>query len=139
MRLPILQLVISLALIDGRLFTAENHIVRLIADVLGLRQAGLDDAFREMTGRNFPPPEDLGDPDFWGRSQASETRSERSRDLATLGLVGNPSDDEIRIAFRRLAKVHHPDRFANAGPEAVKTAELQFMRIRAAYDRLLSA
>jgi curved DNA-binding protein CbpA len=43
------------------------------------------------------------------------------------------------VAFRRLAKVHHPDRFASAGPEAVKTAELQFKRIRAAYERLVAA
>lgn len=138
-RKPILQLVISLALVDGRLLTIENHIVRLMADVLGLGLDGLNDAFREMTGHDFPEPEDPGDPAFFERSRSSAGRSTRAADLATLGLDGTPSDDEIRTAYRRLAKVHHPDRFASAGPEAVKTAELQFKRIRGAYERLVGA
>jgi DnaJ-domain-containing protein 1 len=138
-RKPMLQLVISLALVDGHLLAIENHIVRLVADVLGLGLDGLHDAFREMTGRDFPEPEDLSDPAFWERRQTGSSRSTRQLDLATLGLDGNPSADDIRAAFRRLAKVHHPDRFASAGPEAVKTAELQFKRIRSAYERLVGA
>ncbi len=138
-RRPILQLVISLALVDGHLLTIENHIVRLMADVLGLGLDGLNDAFREMTGHDFPEPEDPGDPVFWERHRRGASPSTRAQDLAALGLEGNPSTDEIRAAFRRLAKVHHPDRFASAGLEAVKTAELQFKRIRAAYERLVGA
>lgn len=139
MRRPILQLVISLALVDGHLLAIENHIVRLMADVLGLGLDGLNDAFREMTGHDFPEPEDPGDPAYWERRRSGASASTREQDLAALGLEGNPSTDEIRAAFRRLAKVHHPDRFASAGPEAVKTAELQFKRIRAAYERLVGA
>jgi len=138
-RKPILQLVISLALVDGHLLTIENHIVRLMADVLGLGLEGLNEAFREMTGHDFPEPEDPSDPAFFERSRSSAGGSSRAADLATLGLEGTPSDDEIKAAYRRLAKVHHPDRFASAGPEAVKTAELQFKRIRAAYERLVGA
>jgi len=139
MRRPILQLVISLALVDGHLLAIENHIVRLMADVLGLGLDGLNDAFREMTGHDFPEPEDPGGPAYWERRRSGASASTREQDLAALGLEGNPSTDEIRTAFRRLAKVHHPDRFASAGPEAVKTAELQFKRIRAAYERLVGA
>ncbi|MBM3991356.1 MAG: hypothetical protein FJ298_10175 [Planctomycetes bacterium] len=138
-RKPILQLVISLALVDGHLLTVENHIVRLMADVLGLGLDGLNEAFREMVGHDFPEPDDPSDPAFFERGRGAAGGSTRASDLAALGLEGAPSEDAIKAAYRRLAKVHHPDRFASAGPEAVKTAELQFKRIRAAYERLLGA
>lgn len=138
-RRPVLQLIISVAVADGRLTAIENHIVRLVADVLGLGMEGLNDAFREMTDHDFPPPEDPSDPSRWNKNRESTGDSTREHDVAALGLQGSPTDDEIRAAFRRLAKVHHPDRFVSAGPEAVRTAELQFKRIRAAYERLVKA
>jgi DnaJ like chaperone protein len=138
-RRPILQLIISIAVADGRLTAIENHIVRLVADVLGLGIEGLNEAFREMTDHDFPPPEDPSDPSRWDKNRESTGNSTREHDVAALGLQGSPTDDEIRAAFRRLAKVHHPDRFVSAGPEAVRAAELQFKRIRSAYERLVKA
>ena len=46
-----------------------------------------------------------------------------------LGVSRSASDDEIRKAFRKLAKQHHPD--ANPGD---KTAEEKFKRVSAAFD-----
>ncbi|HEY3797660.1 MAG TPA: J domain-containing protein [Caulobacteraceae bacterium] len=48
-----------------------------------------------------------------------------------LGVARGASADEIRRAFRKLAKQHHPD--ANQGD---KTAEERFKRISAAFDLL---
>jgi DnaJ-class molecular chaperone len=50
---------------------------------------------------------------------------------AVLGLKKGASDDEIRKAFRKLAKQHHPD--LNPGK---KEAEAKFKAINAAYDLL---
>ncbi|HEX2755307.1 MAG TPA: J domain-containing protein, partial [Candidatus Limnocylindrales bacterium] len=47
----------------------------------------------------------------------------------TLGLAPGATQDEIRRAYRRLAKVHHPD--------AAGDAELpRFLAIQAAYEQL---
>lgn len=50
---------------------------------------------------------------------------------AILGVSRESSADEIKRAYRRLAKEHHPDR--NRGD---KSAELRFKEIQAAYDVL---
>jgi DnaJ-domain-containing protein 1 len=139
MALPLLQLAISISLADGYLRTIENHYLRLMTDVLGLGMPGLDYAFREMTGHAFPPAGDPSNPSWWQSRQRSEVPSRREQDLGALGLGIDASLEDIRTAFRRLAKVHHPDRFASAGPAATKAAELQFMRIRAAYERLTAS
>jgi molecular chaperone DnaJ len=50
---------------------------------------------------------------------------------ATLGVAQNASQDEIKKAYRKLARKHHPDR--NAGD---KDAEARFKEISQAYDVL---
>jgi DnaJ like chaperone protein len=138
MHVPCLQLAISVALADGYLRTVENHCIRLIADALGLGIPGLHAAFREMTGHDFPNAGDPSDPVWWDARKSTTRASSRERDFEILGLQPGSNVDDIRTAFRRLARVHHPDRYASAGPEAIRAASLQFMRIRAAYERLVS-
>jgi len=48
----------------------------------------------------------------------------------TLGLARGATRDEVRRAYRRLAKIHHPD---VAGESALP----RFLAIRAAYEQLL--
>ena len=42
--------------------------------------------------------------------------------LATLGLTGEASAEDIREAYRHLAQIHHPDRFQKLGAEALAAA-----------------
>lgn len=157
----ILQMAVSMALEDGYLTTAESHIVRLIADVLSQSPRDLDELFREMTDEAFPPAADPSCIEWWesrerkSRARASSTANgngapsnapprpgeapnmQRLRDLATLGLDEEADSHQIRDAYRRMAKVHHPDRFASLGSEATKAAEVSFKRIQAAYERLV--
>jgi DnaJ like chaperone protein len=66
----------------------------------------------------------------------SGTDSRRVHALATLGLEEGASSEEIVRAYRRLVKVHHPDRFESLGAEAVRAATQTFQRIQAAYEFL---
>lgn len=52
----------------------------------------------------------------------------------TLGLVGTATEDEIRMAYRRLAMKWHPDRHQSESDKA--TAEEQFKAIQEAYRTL---
>ena len=52
----------------------------------------------------------------------------------TLGIERNASDDEIKKAFRKLARVHHPD--VHTGDQQKKVSEEKFKEINEAYEIL---
>lgn len=53
-----------------------------------------------------------------------------------LGLDPGASESEIKEAYRQLAKKHHPDRYQQAGEEAVNAANERFRQIKRAYNHL---
>lgn len=46
----------------------------------------------------------------------------------------NATDDEVKRAYRRMVKKHHPDRLAHLGEEHKKGAEEKFKKIQEAYE-----
>jgi hypothetical protein len=53
-----------------------------------------------------------------------------------LGLEVGASPEEISAAYRRLAKMYHPDRVADLGPEFAEIAERKMKQINAAYEEI---
>ncbi len=53
-----------------------------------------------------------------------------------LGIDKNASDDELKKAYRELAKQHHPDRVAHLGEDVKKAAEEKFTKLNAAYEAI---
>lgn len=152
---PMLELATGMALMDSRLTGLEGHILRLLADALSMPPRALDQIFIEMTGRPLPAGSDPSSKAWWqsrqgdgkqsaGSSKDASDRSssstpdeiQRIRDLAFLGLEEEASREEIRAAYRRMCKVHHPDRYATLGQDAVAAAEVTFRRVKVAYERL---
>lgn len=146
-----LELAIGMAIADHYLRPEENHILRFLADVLGLSAAELEEAFRNVTGKPLPDPPDLSDPSWWARRDRANSSKRNSREhskkpharlnqrvkaLAMLGLGEEATREEIVSAYRRLAQVHHPDRFSTLGEESVAAATVTFQRIKAAYEYL---
>lgn len=58
---------------------------------------------------------------------------------AVLGLAPGATQDEIRTAYRRLVRAHHPDRHMAEGtpPEFIKVAEARMASINAAHATLV--
>jgi len=46
------------------------------------------------------------------------------------------TDEELKKAYRELAKKHHPDKVAHLGAEVKKAAEEKFTKLNAAYDAI---
>lgn len=150
-----LEMAIGMAIIDGYLLPTENHILRFLADLLGVTRSGLNNLFVEVTGRDIPDASDPSKASYW---QARERSQQRSRSdsgssqqsnqvppqnqkvinaYAVLGLEFGATKEEIKRTYRRLAQVHHPDRFFALGEEAVAAATGTFQRIKEAYDFLV--
>ncbi len=53
-----------------------------------------------------------------------------------LGIDENASDEEVKKAFREMAKKNHPDRVSSLGEEVRKAAEKKFQEINAAYEQI---
>ncbi|KAJ0705403.1 putative DnaJ domain, Chaperone J-domain superfamily [Helianthus annuus] len=55
-------------------------------------------------------------------------------------LEGDVDDEEIKLAYRRLAKFYHPDVYNGKGSlEEGETAEARFIKIQAAYELLIDS
>jgi DnaJ-class molecular chaperone len=48
------------------------------------------------------------------------------------------NQEDIKQAYRKLAKMHHPDRYANQSKSEQKMAHERFIEIKAAYDYLMA-
>jgi DnaJ like chaperone protein len=111
-----------IALADGRVCPAEDAYLREVARHLGFDAAGYARIRAAFVGA--PPasgPDEDADPH------------------AVLGLAPDASLDEVRAAYRRLIRAHHPDLLVARGMPAdrVALATQRVARINAARDRLL--
>lgn len=69
--------------------------------------------------------------------RASKWTDEKSP-YETLELEGDADEEQIKLAYRRLAKFYHPDVYNGRGTlEEGETAESRFIKIQAAYELLL--
>ena len=71
-----------------------------------------------------------------GGNQKKSSTQTKSYAYDILGLTSTANDVEIKKAYRRLVKIHHPDNFAQASPSQIKMAEEKFIEIQKAYDEL---
>jgi DnaJ like chaperone protein len=107
-----------IALADGALCAAEDSYLREVARLFGFDAAAYARIRATHTGA---PHEEPDDPH------------------AILGLAADASADEIRVAYHRLVREHHPDALVSQGlpPELLERATARIARINAAHDRLV--
>jgi DnaJ like chaperone protein len=105
-----------IALADGAVCAAEDAYLREVAHLFGFSAA---DYARIRATHAGPPPEE--DPH------------------AILGVPADASPDEIRVAYHKLVREHHPDALIAQGlpPEILARATARVARINVAHDRLI--
>lgn len=110
-QLLLLNALYELAIADGGLKKSEGEAIKRV--VAGLEISEAD--HRSITAMHF---------------------GEGTAHYAVLGLAAESSDEEVKLAFRRLAATHHPDKVAHLGPGAVEVAARRFREIKDAYDEI---
>ena len=70
-----------------------------------------------------------------GYSQSSANTSDA--DFQLLGLKKGATKDDIKAAYRRLAKTYHPDKLSGVDDAIKKIAEEKFREIKDAYENLI--
>ena len=148
---------IAVAVDDGFLTFAEQEFLLFMVDLFAIPRSRFEAMYLEVAGGKFPS---IGDPSsiaWWEAkekkrdsqegtnqrkaSQHGEYRAIKGK-LHALGILGLDEDatqEDIRKAYLRLVKVHHPDKYQHLGEEDFREAEKAFALIQQAYEYLSHA
>jgi hypothetical protein len=109
-------------------FSGDLDMLRLIADNL------------MTTYRHESPPKSKGTGRTSGRQRTSShgvTWQETSKSPhEVLGIAVSASKEEIRIAYRKMASLYHPDKVAHLAPEFREMADRKMKEINTAYGSI---
>ncbi|MDX2430342.1 MAG: TerB family tellurite resistance protein [Bacteroides sp.] len=110
-RLEMLHFLFGIASADGNVSDTENQVIMKIAGYMSIT-----------------------DSDF--QSIRAMFVSETDSSYKILEIEAAASDDEVKTAFRNMAKKYHPDKVGHLGEDFKKVANEKFRKVQEAYDRI---
>jgi DnaJ like chaperone protein len=144
-KLQLLNFLTGLTVSNGLMIDAEYHLLAKIARLLmipGKSFKSILALFNFKRIRTYENPNAKSKSGSKSRSKSknrsdSKTRTSPTK-LATafivLELKETATADEIKSAYRKLAKIHHPDRVVHLGGQFQKNAKVKFQKIAEAYE-----
>lgn len=131
-RIRLMDFLIALAFEDGDINQREYVAIARFAELTGVRLNYIEQEV--LARREHLHPDDRRD----ATMDLLSNRSYHTRkSLECLGLEIDAGPAEIKKAYRKLAKLHHPDKFMHASPEVREEAAIRFREIQAAYEFLM--
>ncbi|CAM1345991.1 TerB family tellurite resistance protein [Tenacibaculum crassostreae] len=110
-RLQLLHFLFGIAQADGQVTGSEEQEIRKIASYLYINEYDYV-SIKAM---------------FYNESDSA---------YKMLEITKQASDDEVKKAYRKMAKKYHPDKLQNLGEEHKKGANEKFQKIQAAYEQI---
>ena len=110
-RLQLLHYLFGIADADGRVSPEELSVINTISDYMGITNS-----------------------DFL--SVKAMFIKETDSAYKILGIEPSATDDEVKKAYREMAKKNHPDLVSNLGEEVRQAAEKKFQEINSAYESI---
>lgn len=128
-RLLILQFLFGLANADGEMDNAEINVIEQISQWCGISHNDFE-SIKSMLTNSY----------YQNSSNSSYGRSYNlDNDYKILEISSDASDEEVKKAYRTLAKKHHPDRVNHLGEDMRKAAEEKFAKLSQAYENIKKA
>jgi hypothetical protein len=135
-KIQLLDFLIDLGFQNSTLNKRETQLVYIVGQALGFQNneisALLNIRFshyeKQRSGRSYDQKSQVNRP---------SSDHQKLKALKILGLPTKTNDlEEVRKAYRNLARKHHPDRYHNASEEEQKLAHERFTEINWAHDFL---
>lgn len=111
LRLQLLHYLFNIAKADGNVSQNEITLIQQISNYLGI--SSID--YKSIEGMFY---------------------SDVSHAYAVLEVSQSASDKEIKTAYRKMAKKHHPDKVSHLGEEFKVAAREKFIKVKEAYDKI---
>ena len=130
-KLYILQFLFGLASSDGIFTQQEMTIIQRISDMMGVSRMDYESikSMYVMFGQG-------GYYTYSGSSYQAPQMDNLENDYKILEISSSATDEEVKKAYRHLAKKHHPDKVNHLGEEIRKDAEVKFTKLNQAYERI---
>lgn len=141
-KIVLMKFLVQICLVDKTLNTKEYEILKYITTHFQIPIKELDQWINEQRGSNQQKTSQQSSSSWNGRRRTFEphesvkTESLRDKHLKVLGLTSNAQPEQIKSSYRKLVKVHHPDRFAKSSKSEQEAAHKKFLEIQTAYDFL---
>lgn len=129
----IMYLLIGLTVSDSFLDDDEKNAVYEIADGIGFPRVFVE---RIYAMHHFTTMESYKNHEKERAEQAKRTFSKEEAALLILDLDNSAEEDDIKSAYRNLAKQYHPDMLLKADEQLKSISEEQFHRLQQAYEFL---
>ncbi len=142
-RIQILYFLAGICMVDGRIIPSELQLLEKIAFSLKISSREFQSviAMYQKTGSHSKSSQRKtqssahSENKFRTKTRA-RTLSKRSINCQILGVSENVSFIEIKKAYRKMVKIHHPDRFHNESKAQQEIAKSKFIKIQKAYEYL---
>ena len=118
-RLQLLNYLVIIAKVDGYVSPEEIKALKEVARHLGLTAKDVNSMLNMENG--------------------ARANSNIEDAYKVLGLSSTATDDEVKVAYRKMALKHHPDRVATLGEDIRKAAEKKFQDINDAKELIFKA
>ena len=139
-----LEIQLSMVLADGVLHPAEAEAINHIGARLGFSRHDLDDLLNRMraeTEYSYYYAYEGDETAYQKQSKPKPAVSELELAYKVLGVSAKASNDEVKIAYRRLINQHHPDKLVSKGlpEEMMELAKQKSQELTAAYQTVKKA
>ncbi|MNK12946.1 Chaperone protein DnaJ [compost metagenome] len=130
-RSQIIYFLTGLALINGKVTSSELAFLKQINQDLELDPENLAKIIAIYAAYNKHKEES-------NQKKSSKDKQPKSYAYDILGVKKDATAEEIKKAYRKLVKIHHPDNFASGTESQQKMAAERFIEIQNAYESLIN-
>lgn len=112
-KLELIHLLLDIAYADGGVSDTELTVISRISNIFAISQA-----------------------DFVSLQSMYKKQQDTTWMYKVLQIEPTASNEEVKKAYRRMAMKYHPDKVANSGEDAKKSATEKFRKINEAYEEI---